>query len=232
MRSPYESGVRGHLKEVVRLGWGGAKSNFLPGAVLWIVGLALVVAYYHVEAIAAVLNRLGDFKLRYSPWFAIISTALFGSLIPWIVQRVFVKSDDGQPFRQVPLLMIYWGISGWEIDWLYRIQSMIFGDGVGVETIVKKTLVDQFIWVPFFAVPQTVLGYLLIEKECSLKEVKAALKRKPFLERVIPLMIATWVVWIPAVSLVYLFPLPLQLPLMNIILALWCLILTFFAKNA
>jgi hypothetical protein len=64
------------------------------------------------------------------------------------------------------------------------------------------------------------------------KEFKAALKQKPFFDRVIPLMIANWVVWIPAVSLIYLFPLPLQLPLMNIILALWCLILTFFAKNA
>ncbi len=65
-----------------------------------------------------------------------------------------------------------------------------------------------------------------------MKEVKAALKQKPFFDRVIPLMIANWVVWIPAVSLIYLFPLPLQLPLMNIILALWCLILTFFVKNA
>ena len=76
------------------------------------------------------------------------------------------------------------------------------------------------------------LGYLLIEKNGSLAEFRASLKRKPFLDRAIPLMIANWVVWIPAVSLIYLFPLPLQLPLMNIILALWCLILTFFAKNA
>jgi hypothetical protein len=99
-------------------------------------------------------------------------------------------------------------------------------------TILKKTLVDEFVWVPFFAVWQLVLGYLLIEKKGSVTEFRAALKRKPFLQRVIPLMIANWVVWIPAVSLIYLFPLPLQLPLMNIVLALWCLILTFFAKNA
>ncbi|MDA7647602.1 hypothetical protein N8661_02030 [Akkermansiaceae bacterium] len=108
----------------------------------------------------------------------------------------------------------------------------LFGNEINFQTILKKTLVDEFIWVPFFAVWQLVLGYLIIEKDGSVKEVKAALKQKPFFDRVIPLMIANWVVWIPAVSLIYLFPLPLQLPLMNIILALWCLILTFFVKNA
>lgn len=232
MESDYLSGVPGHLKEVVRLGWGGAKSNLLPGAVLWVAGLALVICYYQVTAVAEVLNRLGEFKLAHSPWFGIISTALFGSLIPWLVQAVFLKGNDKQSFRQVPWLLLFWGFHGWQVDWLYRIQAGLFGNGIDFMTILKKTLVDEFVWVPFLAVWQLVLGYLLIEKNGSWAEFRTALNRKPFLDRVIPLMIANWVVWIPAVSLIYLFPLSLQLPLMNIILALWCLILTFFAKNA
>jgi hypothetical protein len=224
--------VRSHLREVVRLGWGGAKSNILPGAVLWAIGLVLVISYYQIHTVAEILDQLGDFKLRSSPWFAILSTALFGSLIPWLVQNLFLKGGEKQPFRQVPWLLLFWGFHGWQVDWLYRIQAELFGNKIDFQTILKKTLVDEFIWVPFFAVWQLVLGYLFIEKDGSVKEFKAALKQKPFFDRVIPLMIANWVVWIPAVSLIYLFPLPLQLPLMNIILALWCLILTFFAKNA
>jgi hypothetical protein len=224
--------VRSHLREVVRLGWGGAKSNILPGAVLWAIGLVLVISYYQIHTVAEILDQLGDFKLRSSPWFAILSTALFGSLIPWLVQNLFLKGGEKQPFRQVPWLLLFWGFHGWQVDWLYRIQAELFGNKIDFQTILKKTLVDEFIWVPFFAVWQLVLGYLFIEKDGSVKEFKAALKQKPFFDRVIPLMIANWGVWIPAVSLIYLFPLPLQLPLMNIILALWCLILTFFAKNA
>ncbi|MCH1421080.1 MAG: hypothetical protein L7W40_12325 [Akkermansiaceae bacterium] len=224
--------MRSHLREVVRLGWGGAKSNILPGAVLWAIGLVLVISYYQIHTVAEILDQLGDFKLRSSPWFAILSTALFGSLIPWLVQNLFLKGGEKQPFRQVPWLLLFWGFHGWQVDWLYRIQAELFGNKIDFQTILKKTLVDEFIWVPFFAVWQLVLGYLFIEKDGSVKEFKAALKQKPFFDRVIPLMIANWVVWIPAVSLIYLFPLPLQLPLMNIILALWCLILTFFAKNA
>ena len=148
------------------------------------------------------------------------------------MQNLFLKGGEKQPFRQVPWLLLFWGFHGWQVDWLYRIQAELFGNKIDFQTILKKTLVDEFIWVPFFAVWQLVLGYLFIEKDGSVKEFKAALKQKPFFDRVIPLMIANWVVWIPAVSLIYLFPLPLQLPLMNIILALWCLILTFFAKNA
>lgn len=224
--------MRSHLREVVRLGWGGAKSNILPGAVLWAIGLVLVISYYQIHTVAEILDQLGDFKLRSSPWFAILSTALFGSLIPWLVQNLFLKGGEKQPFRQVPWLLLFWGFHGWQVDWLYRIQAELFGNKIDFQTILKKTLVDEFIWVPFFAVWQLVLGYLFIEKDGSVKEFKAALKQKSFFDRVIPLMIANWVVWIPAVSLIYLFPLPLQLPLMNIILALWCLILTFFVKNA
>ena len=224
--------MRSHLREVVRLGWGGAKSNILPGAVLWAIGLVLVISYYQIHTVAEILDQLGDFKLRSSPWFAILSTALFGSIIPWLVQNFFLKGGEKQPFRQVPWLLLFWGFHGWQVDWLYRIQAELFGNKIDFQTILKKTLVDEFIWVPFFAVWQLVLGYLFIEKDGSVKEFKAALKQKPFFDRVIPLMIANWVVWIPAVSLIYLFPLPLQLPLMNIILALWCLILTFFVKNA
>ncbi len=221
-----------HLREVIRLGWGGAKSNLLPGSILWVAGIVLVVLYYQVDAVADTLDHVGDFKLKFSPWFAIVSTALFGSLIPWILQALFSKGTSKQSFHQVPLLLVLWGIQGWEIDWLYRIQAMLFGTGIDVTTIVQKTLVDQFVWVPFLGVPQLVLAYLFIENKCSLSACRRALQRKPFLQRAIPLIIATWIVWIPSVSLIYLFPLALQLPLMNVILALWCLILTFFAKNA
>ena len=221
-----------HLREVIRLGLGGARSNLLPGSILWVAGVVLVVLYYQVGVVAEVLDQVGEFKLKSSPWFAMVSMALFGSLVPWVAQAVFIKGEHQQSLGKVPLLFLFWAIQGWEVDWLYRIQAMLFGTGIDVTTIMQKTMVDQFVWVPFLGVPQVVLAYLFIENNCSLAACREALARKSFLQRAIPLVIATWIVWIPAVSLIYLFPLALQLPLMNLILALWCLILTFFAKNS
>lgn len=220
------------LREAVRLGWAGARENLLPGAVLWAFGLVIVICYYQLTPVGEFFDLIGRFKNAYSPWVAITSTALFGSLIPWLAQVGFLSAEKRQPFRQIPWLLLFWGVHGWQVDMLYTLQAQVFGNGVDFTTIAKKTLVDQFLWVPFLAVHQILLAYLFIENGLSLSRVREALGRKNYLARAVPLIIANWVVWIPSVSLVYLFPLPLQLPLMNLILALWCLIIIFFAKNA
>ncbi len=223
---------KSHLREAIRLGLGAARTNLVPGAFLWAVGLILVTLYYQAPAVAAFLDRVGEIKVAYSPWIGMASTAIFGSLVPWAAQAVFRKKEDRTPFRHVPWLMLFWALHGWQIDIFYKIQEWLFGSGKDAWTILQKTFVDEFVWVPFLAVPQLVYGYLFIEKDLSLRETKSALKRRSFFERAIPLMIANWVVWIPAVAVIYLFPLPLQLPLMNLVLGIWCLIITFFAKNA
>ena len=224
--------MRTHLKEAARLGWGGARANLLPALALWVVGITIVLSYHHLEPVTRFLDQVGRWKVAWTPWFAIVSTAIFGSLIPVLIQRLLLPKKTPMPLRQVGLLALFWAIMGWEIDLLYRTQSHLFGDGTDPATIIAKTFADQFIWCPLLAIPQTVLGYLFIEKSGSFAACRAALRRKDFLHRAIPLLIATWAVWIPAVSLVYLFPPSLQLPLMNIILSLWSLVLTFFAKNA
>lgn len=225
--------MKRHLQEAARLGWGGAWANLVPALALWLVGIFLILAYHQLDPVTRAFDRVGQWKIAWSPWFAIISTSLFGSLIPTLIQRLLVPRSPTHPTGpQILGLMIFWAVMGLEIDLLYRTQTILFGEGTDLVTIAQKTVLDQFVWVPLLAVPQTVAGYLLIEKKGSLAACREGLRKKSFLTRAIPLMIATWVVWVPAVSLVYLFPSALQLFLMNIILALWSLILTFFAKQA
>lgn len=219
------------FREAVRLGWGGAKENLLPALALWIMGLTLVIAYYQWEGAAIAFDRIGQWKLRTSPWFAMLSTALFGSLVPWVVGSLLLPAEKRQSLRRVPLLFLFWALHGWQVDRLYQFQSVLFGSELSAKTIVAKTLVDQFVWSPFLATPQVLLFYLFSEQNHSPTRFKEALGRTGFFQRLIPLLLANWVVWIPSVALIYLFPLPLQLPLQNIILSLWCLILIFFAKN-
>ncbi|GHC55641.1 hypothetical protein GCM10007100_22900 [Roseibacillus persicicus] len=231
--SPMNPSPRRNLfREAVHLGWGGAKENILPGLALWVVGLALVICYYRFEPVAQSFDLIGDLKDRTSPWFAMISTAIFGSLVPWLVGALFLPKEKRLPIRRVPLLFLFWAIHGWQVDKLYELQSVVFGSELKTSTIFFKTVVDQFLWSPFLATPQVLLFYLFSEQDHSARRFKLALQRKSFLQRLIPLLLTNWVVWIPSVALIYLFPLPLQLPLMNLILAIWCLIISFFAKNA
>ena len=228
MKSPHQSPP---FQEALRLGWGGAKSNLIPGAVLWVFGLALVLLYYQLDLVATTFDQIGALRSRTSPWFAMLSTGIFGSIVPWFVGALFLPQKKKQPFRRVPALFLFWAIHGWQVDKLYELQSVVFGSDLKTSTILFKTLVDQFLWSPFLATPQVLLFYLFSEHEHSFRRFKQALQRKNLLQRLIPLLLTNWVVWIPSVALIYLFPLPLQLPLMNIILAIWCLILSFFAKN-
>jgi len=215
----------------IALGLKGARENLLPGIFLWIVGGILVVVYFTLPPATAVLDSLGAFKQRHNIWFAPVSTAFFGGLIPWIAQSILLPIHLRTPTRQLPWLMAFWAISGSFVNVFYSLQAQWFGDSADVLTIVKKTSVDQLLYTPIIAVPLMTLGYLLIEKTGSLYEVRAALQRKSFFHRTIPVLIANWAVWIPAISLIYLFPLSLQLPLVNIVLCFWCLILAFISKN-
>lgn len=227
-----ESNPNNPFREALRLGWGGAKANVLPGIALWMIGLALVISYYQLGSVALAFDQVGRLKTRTSPWFAMVSTAIFGSLIPWLVACLLLSKEKRQPFRQVPWLFVFWAFHGWQVDKLYYLQSVFFGNGNDVVTIVSKTIVDQFLWCPLLAMPQVVLFYLYVQQDLSRQGFQQALARKSYCQRAIPLLIANWVVWIPSVALIYLFPLALQLPLQNLILAIWCLIISFFSKNA
>jgi hypothetical protein len=48
--------------------------------------------------------------------------------------------------------------------------------------------------------------------------------------RVLPVMVSNWGVWIPAVSIIYMLPPALQLPLQNLVLCLWALMLIFLTS--
>jgi hypothetical protein len=47
----------------------------------------------------------------------------------------------------------------------------------------------------------------------------------------VPVLIATWAVWIPLMGMIYSVPLPLQFPLFALALAFWVLIMTYMTNR-
>ena len=219
------------IKRALRSGVRAARQNLVPGLILQTLGVILVVSYYNSELIASALNSLGELKQRHTIPFAFISTALFGSIVPWTAAALFTPQNHRSPLRHLPWLVLYWGYSGVQVNYFYELQAVLFGTGTDVWTIIKKTSFDQFVFSVLIAVPQMTMAYLYIGKDLSWQRTRDALKEKSFLERAIPVLIGNLGVWLPAISIIYLFPLPLQLPLANLVLGFWCLLLTFFSND-
>jgi len=65
--------------------WLGIKQNLIPGVVLQGIGLMVVLGYYSYEPAAAILNRVAGVKESAGYLFSLISTALFGGIIPYLI---------------------------------------------------------------------------------------------------------------------------------------------------
>ena len=222
-----------YVKEAAQKGLTAAKKNLIPGLILQALAVTLILLYYRNTSFASYLDQLGQLNVSWYPWFAIVTTMVFGGLIPLIIEANQTRREGRtqRSIGQLILTLVVWGVNGYLTALFYNMQASIFGANASAATVIKKVIVDQFVWVPIYVVP--FFTYIFLWRDChfSLPNLKQALEQKSFLSRGLPLMISNWAVWIPAVSVIYAFPVPLQMVLMNLILVFWSLMLTIFIKD-
>jgi len=195
----------------------------VPGMVLQIVGLLVVLGYYYLPAFHSLLARL--MEIRQASGFALgmASTALFGGLLP------FLQRDPSGKIRYTWIqgfgLVAFWAYKGFEIDLWYRTQAHIVGTGHDFMTIAVKVAIDQFVYCPVLAVPLTAVVYHLVDSNYDWAGLGSDIRApRWYWRRALPLLISNLGVWIPAVAIIYALPTPLQLPLQNIILCFYTLV--------
>ncbi len=191
----------------------------------------IVVAYGLVPWFNQILAQLALLKNSSGLVYSFFSTALFGGLIPWLV--LFAGRPAVYPGKLKTLIfyLLFWGVKGMEIDLFYRLQSLLFGSGNDLAIIVKKVVVDQFIYNPLWAVPSQVIAYQFLAKGFSISALHNYNWREFFTRKVPLTTISTWVVWIPMVSIVYCLPPDLQIPLFNLVLCFWVLMVAVLSKE-
>lgn len=217
---PWQAGLRG------------ARANLLPGFVLQAVALALVLAYYHHAPTRAVFEQIMAFRSRTGFACGIISTGLFGGLLPFFYLRSNPASRSQYRWPQGLLLTAFWAYKGLEIEVWYRLQAHVVGAGHDALTIAIKAVLDQFVYCPAFAVPVTVLVYQWNALEFDGRAVVADFRAPGWYARsVLPTLIANLGVWIPAVAIIYALPTPLQLPLQNLVLFFFTLLLAHLNRR-
>ncbi len=134
--------------------------------------------------------------------------------------------------KRVGFLMLFWGYRGMEIDLFYHLQSWLFGNGNDAATLIKKVAVDQFIASPIWFVPTYVIALRWVDKGGSWSRLRASLNRNFWLRTCPTMLLTNWLVWIPAVALIYSLPAQLQFPLFSIVMTFFILVATLMSRDS
>jgi len=186
-----------------------------------------VLAYYFHPPTREVLTHLEGWREHYGLLFSAISTPIFAAVIPLFLQTLQRSSRSKATLGQLPFLVALWSLKGMEIDLFYRLQAWMFGTGTDVATIATKVVIDQFVYVVFWAGPTTILPYAYKDAGYSVQGARQLLGPNWIRNRLLPVMVSNWAVWIPAVAIIYCLPTALQLPMQNIVLCMWMLMFMF-----
>lgn len=207
------------------------RRNLWPGLVLQMAALLVVVAYATLPGFRSSLDAVGALKARLGFTYSILSTALFGGLIPFSVLLATGRVPASRVNGELAFYVLFWAIKGFEIDVLYRLQAALFGDGHEIAVLLPKVCIDQFVYNPLWAGPTQAVFFLWKDSGFSRTELRLRLHEESLARRVLVVLVSTWLVWIPAVTIVYSLPAPLQLPISNLVLCFWCLLVSFISKH-
>lgn len=208
------------------------KKNLLPGLVLQLFAISILMTYFFVPTSRPLFTLFGELKNTYGFGYSLVATALFGGLIPF----VYLLLNNGlaphrNRFGLLIFYVVFWGLKGMEVDAFYRLQAEWFGNGNDVATIATKMAVDQFLYSALWAAPSITIVYLWMESNWSFTETGKAMTRDFFCIKIPTVVLSSWLVWIPAVSVIYAMPAELQIPLFNLVLCFWVLLLAVLNKK-
>jgi hypothetical protein len=119
--------------------------------------------------------------------------------------------------------------AGTEIQILYTLQGKVWAELPKWLEVGISTVIDQFVFVPFWAVWTLVLAYFWKDHGYSVKRTREAMGGgfiHWYREKVWPVVVTNWFIWVPSVIMIYSLPAPLRLPLMQMILCLFVLVIT------
>lgn len=210
-----------------------ARANVVPGLIVQALMLAILLAWYFHPPTTVWLGALADLKQRWSYGYSALAAIVGGALVPELL-RVAVFQRGRASRRNLANLgfsVPFWCFMGVVVDAFYRLQAGWFGAEPTFPVVLRKVLVDQFVYNPLFAAPFTAVMYDLKQNGYRLRPLLERLGPMYYREVVVPTLVATWGVWIPVVSILYSLPTALQVPLFGLALSLWVILYTWMSEK-
>lgn len=219
-------------KSVVSSGVAGVKRNALPGLALQTFALALVAAYYFAPSARPGFDEVAAWKVRYGFAYSALATGLFGGVIPYLYLLFAGRIPAERRRAELLFYLLFWAYRGVEVDLFYRLQAHVFGDAATLAVVLPKVLVDQLVYSVFIAAPGQVVFFLWKDRGFCFRAIKPDLNLGYLTASVVTVVFSQWMVWVPAVSIIYCLPSPLQIPLFNLVVCFWVLLLTFVSQRS
>lgn len=216
---------------IFKNGLNAAKKTMGPGLLLQGFALTLVLLYYFHEPTHQALSTIPELQQRMGLWFPMVSTALFGGVIPLLFMLCRRKIPREKIRSSLLFALGFWAFNGVTVDLFYKGQALLFGNQPDVWTVIKKVCFDQFVFSVFWSAPYTV--HVLYWQQCgySLRTSREQYSRSLWTVSLPTMILSIWAVWLPTVAIVYSLPLALQFPLFTIVLCFWSLLLSALSSE-
>jgi hypothetical protein len=205
------------------IGLASARANLLPMVLLWLMASVTALSYYFVPGVAQMLEPVRRWQCEYGAVAAFTTQAFFCGVLPAIFLLTVKSIRPKHPWIKVAAQTVWCGSWGIVYLWFYALQSQMFGDGPEISTLVCKMLFDQFVWTPFIVMPLSSSFFLWLGCDFSFQAAVGRC-REGFVRKIIlPNLVSSWCVWIPAVIAVYAFPVSLQVQMLGFVSSFWAL---------
>lgn len=222
------------LASALRKGWDAAKGNFVPGLFLQSGLVAVFLLYFlHAES-RAFLDRVAEFKDATGYLFAFVAALIAGGVLPVVMKVLVFRGGKFGPAERSDLVFmsLLMGFMGVVVDALYRFQTVLFGSGTDLRTMVSKIAVDQFVFTTFLFIPFQVGLTTWRREKWTLPALRRVFTRGFVLDQLLPVMIACWALWIPMLCVIYAMPAGLQVPVYVFVVCFWMMIFTAIGEAA
>lgn len=216
------------LREALLVGFRAARANFLPGLLLQAIMACILALYLFHDGSREFFRLVGESRQELGVFFAMVTYTFSGAVLPEIMRVVLFQRGRAtlENLKSVATMAPVWMFMGSVVDVFYTAQNEWFGYGNDAATVVVKVLVDQLLYSPLFATP-VIAGYFALRAGGFGQAARAAVFRRRFLtETLLPVQLASWMIWFPGVTFVYIMPPPLQIPFAVLVHTFWVLILT------
>lgn len=190
---------------------------------MWALALAAAFLYRASPPLRAALEPLAGWQMRHGAAAAFLLQVVLCGVVPWAVRLVLKPLKTGRPIAKAALQALWCGAWGSAVWWFYAFQARVFGNGTDFATLLKKTLLDQFLWTPLVVSPASSAFFVWLGADFSVGATLRAV-RSGFVRNVMmPNLVANWLVWLPVVAAVYSLPRPLQVAFLAFASSFWAL---------
>jgi hypothetical protein len=222
-----------HVVSAASKGLHAARQN-LP-AILGIQGLIVIVVvlYYGFPPTRPVFAQISAWQHAGGLPAAMLACACGAGLLAEISAVYFQNAGRWtRPHREGAVFkFILFFISGGIVYEFYRLQAFMFGDSAAAVVVLKKLLVDQFCYTPFWSVPTQSIALRWLALHYSGRELGRELRGGFLLDRMLPALVTNWTFWIPVMTMIYCMPFSLQMPLAIFSTAIWVLLLSALSRH-